>query len=176
MLGVLRHRPRPDAVRRDRPSGEGLFRRARPGGRVIARVGEGERMSASVDQSPQGSPALRLHRQLAAIWGTGPGLQRLAAVNHSIIGRRFMATAFVFFAIGGVLGMLTRVQLATPMAAFMDPETYNQVFTMHGSIMLFLFAIGMANRNSIIEPRTSCAAATRALLSSSGAKTRCGAR
>ena len=87
--------------------------------------------------------ALRLHRELAAIWATGPGLQRLAAVNHSVIGLRFIATAFVFFAIGGVLGMLTRVQLATPDAGFMDPETYNQVFTMHGSMMLFLFAIPM---------------------------------
>src|SRR5215472_4512961 len=87
--------------------------------------------------------ALQLHRQLAAIWATGPGWQRLAAVNHSVLGLRFMATAFVFFAIGGVLGMLTRVQLATPDAKFMDPETYNQVFTMHGSIMLFLFAVPM---------------------------------
>jgi cytochrome c oxidase subunit I+III len=87
--------------------------------------------------------ALRLHRELAAIWATGPGLQRLAAVNHSVIGLRFIATAFVFFAIGGVLGMLTRVQLATPDARFMDPETYNQVFTMHGSMLLFLFAIPM---------------------------------
>jgi len=98
-------------------------------------------MSASLDRPPQGSPALRLHRQLAAIWATGTGLQRLAAVNHSVIGLRFMATAFVFFGIGGVLGMLTRVQLATPKADFMAPETYNQVFTMHGSMMLFLFAI-----------------------------------
>src|SRR5215469_16711894 len=100
-------------------------------------------MSAFTDEPPQRSSALALHRQLAAIWGTGPGLQRLAAVNHSIIGLRFMATAFVFFAIGGVLGMLTRVQLATPEATFMAPETYNQVFTMHGSMMLFLFAIPM---------------------------------
>jgi len=100
-------------------------------------------MNAPIEQPPQGSPALRLHRQLAAIWATGPGWQRLAAVNHSIIGLRFMATAFAFFAIGGVLGMLTRVQLATPKAAFMDAETYNQVFTMHGSILLFLFAIPM---------------------------------
>ena len=73
----------------------------------------------------------------------GPGLQRLAAVNHSVIGLRMMVTSFVFFAIAGVLGMLTRVQLATPKADFMDPETYNQVFTMHGSMMLFLFAIPM---------------------------------
>ena len=87
--------------------------------------------------------ALRLHRQLSTIWATGPGLQRLAAVNHSVLGVRFMATAFVVFAIAGVLGMLTRVQLATPDAKFMDPETYNQVFTMHGSMMLFLFAIPM---------------------------------
>jgi cytochrome c oxidase subunit I+III len=100
-------------------------------------------MSAPVEQPPEGSPALRLHRELVAIWATGPGLQRLASVNHSVIGVRFMLTAFVFFAIGGVLGMLTRVQLATPDAAFMGPETYNQVFTMHGSIMLFLFAIPM---------------------------------
>jgi cytochrome c oxidase subunit I+III len=87
--------------------------------------------------------ALRLHRELAAIWATGRGVQRLAAVNHSVLGLRFMATAFVFFAVGGVLGMLTRVQLATPDSDFMDPETYNQVFTVHGSMMLFLFAIPM---------------------------------
>jgi cytochrome c oxidase subunit I+III len=100
-------------------------------------------MNTPIEASPQGITALRLHRQLASIWATGPGWQRLAAVNHSVIGLRFMATAFVFFAIGGVLGMLTRVQLATPGAAFMDSETYNQIFTMHGSILLFLFAIPM---------------------------------
>jgi cytochrome c oxidase subunit I+III len=100
-------------------------------------------MSEPVEQLSQGARALRLHRQLAAIWATGPGLQRLAAVNHSVIGMRMMVTSFTFFAIAGVLGMLTRVQLATPNAAFMDPETYNQVFTMHGSMMLFLFAIPM---------------------------------
>ncbi len=99
-------------------------------------------MSTSVAPQ-QASTALRLHRQLAAIWATGPGLQRLAAVNHSVIGMRMMITSFAFFAIAGVLGMLTRVQLATPNAAFMDAETYNQVFTMHGSMMLFLFAIPM---------------------------------
>jgi len=100
-------------------------------------------MSGAANRPHGGGPALRLHKELTAIWGTGPGLRRLASVNHSILGVRFMATAFVFFAIGGVLGMLTRVQLATPQAAFMSPETYNQVFTMHGSIMLFLFAVPM---------------------------------
>ena len=100
-------------------------------------------MSGTFEQPAQPSTALRLHRQLVKIWATGPGLQRLAAVNHSVIGMRMMITSFFFFAVAGVLGMLTRVQLATPNAAFMDAETYNQVFTMHGSMMLFLFAIPM---------------------------------
>ena len=100
-------------------------------------------MNTSIEDSPNRGTAIGLHRQLAQIWATGPGLQRLAAVNHTVIGIRFMATAFVFFAIGGVLGMLARVQLATPQATFMDTETYNQVFTMHGSMLLFLFAIPM---------------------------------
>ncbi len=100
-------------------------------------------MSGVADHPTSSCLALSLHKQLAEIWGTGPGLRRLASVNHTVLGLRFMVTAFVFFAIGGVLGMLTRVQLATPNAAFMSPETYNQVFTMHGSIMLFLFAVPM---------------------------------
>ena len=92
---------------------------------------------------PQPTTALRLHRQLTAIWATGPGWQRLASVNHSVIGMRMMVTSFAFFLIAGILGMLIRVQLATPESAFMGAETYNQVFTMHGSMMMFLFAIPM---------------------------------
>lgn len=88
--------------------------------------------------------ALRLHRQMDAIWRTGPGWRgALRSVNHSDMGRRFIVAAFVFFAIGGVLAMLIRAQLATPHSAFVGPEVYNQIFTMHGSIMMFLFAIPM---------------------------------
>ena len=111
-------------------------------------------MSVPVEPPSQGMNALRLHRQLAAIWATGPGVQRLASVNHTVIGMRMMITSFVFFAIGGILGMLTRVQLASPHAAFMDAETYNQVFTMHGSMMLFLFAIPMVESFAVyITPK-----------------------
>ena len=87
-----------------------------------------------------GSP-IRLHRQLNAIWGSGRGLQRLSAVNHTIVGIRFMVTALVFFAIGGILAMLIRTQLASTNSAFLDAAQYAQVFTMHGVIMMFLFAI-----------------------------------
>ena len=84
---------------------------------------------------------IRLHKQLDRIWRTPPGWGRLSAVNHTIIGRRFIITAFVYFGIGGILAMLIRAQLATPRSAFVGPEIYNQIFTMHGTIMMFLFAI-----------------------------------
>jgi cytochrome c oxidase subunit I+III len=93
------------------------------------------------DRAITPTSSLSLHRQLEQIWKTGSGLRRLAAVNHNVIGRRFMVTALVFFAIGGFLGMLIRTQLATSNGAFMDPGQYAQVFTMHGTIMMFLFAI-----------------------------------
>ncbi|MGN5375593.1 cytochrome c oxidase subunit I [Sphingomonas hankookensis] len=88
--------------------------------------------------------ALTLHRELTAIWRTEPGLRgQLRSVNHTDMGRRFILGAFFFFAVGGVLAMLIRAQLATPHSAFVGPAVYNQLFTMHGSIMMFLFAIPM---------------------------------
>jgi len=88
--------------------------------------------------------ALSRHRALTAIWGSPRGWRgTVSSVNHSDIGRRFILAAFAFFAIGGVLAMLIRAQLATPGSAFVGPEIYNQLFTMHGSIMMFLFAIPM---------------------------------
>lgn len=87
---------------------------------------------------------LHRHRALTAIWGTPKGWRgTISSVNHSDIGRRFILAAFAFFAIGGVLAMLIRAQLATPDSAFVGPAIYNQLFTMHGSIMMFLFAIPM---------------------------------
>ncbi len=91
----------------------------------------------------QDSAAVRLHHELDAIWKTGPRLQGLASVNHTIYGRRFLIASFIFFTIGGGLAMLIRAQLATPHSAFVGPEIYNQLFTMHGTVMMFLFAIPM---------------------------------
>ncbi|MBO1078912.1 cytochrome c oxidase subunit I [Roseomonas haemaphysalidis] len=82
-------------------------------------------------------------RELERIWSTPPGWGRLAAVNHTVLGRRFIVTAFLFFAIGGALAMLIRAQLASPGSAFVGPDVYNQIFTMHGTVMMFLFAIPM---------------------------------
>ncbi len=86
--------------------------------------------------------ALRLHKALARIWAPEPGWRGwLTTNNNNDIGRLFLAVATGFFVIGGILAMLIRAQLATPGSAFMGPEAYNQVFTMHGTVMMFLFAI-----------------------------------
>ena len=84
---------------------------------------------------------LALHKTLERIWSSGSGVQRLSAVNHTVIGKRFIVTSLVFFAIGGVLAMLVRTQLATPASAFVHADIYNQIFTLHGTVMMFLFAI-----------------------------------
>jgi cytochrome c oxidase subunit I+III len=86
--------------------------------------------------------ALRRHREMSRIWASDPGWRRwFTTVNHSDIGRMFLTLAVVYFFIGGILAMLIRAQLASPRSPFMGPEIYNQIFTMHGTIMMFLFAI-----------------------------------
>jgi cytochrome c oxidase subunit I+III len=64
-------------------------------------------------------------------------------VNHTTIGLRFMVTALVFFLIAGLLAMLMRAQLALPEPALHGGQAYNQAFTMHGTMMMFLFAVPM---------------------------------
>ncbi|MDP3527391.1 MAG: cbb3-type cytochrome c oxidase subunit I, partial [Hoeflea sp.] len=88
--------------------------------------------------TPAKPDPVALHKALSEAWGTKPGLGQLAAVNHTSIGKRFMVTAAVFFVIGGLLAMLIRTQLATSRSPFMEEGTYAQVFTMHGTIMMFL--------------------------------------
>ena len=100
-----------------------------------------ERPDETTRATSPASRALALHRALEEIWRTPPGWGRLGAVNHTIVGRRFIVTALAFFAVGGLLSMLIRTQLAQPESVFMGPGTYNQVVTMHGTVMMFLFAI-----------------------------------
>ncbi|MDQ7733022.1 cytochrome c oxidase subunit I [Halomonas sp. SpR1] len=85
----------------------------------------------------------QLHSDLHEIWGNPRGLKALTIVNHTTLGLRFMVTGMVFFLVGGLLAMLVRTQLALPDQDFMSPDIYNQVTTMHGTVMMFLFAIPM---------------------------------
>src|SRR3954464_6666441 len=65
----------------------------------------------------------------------------LFTTNHKDIGLRFIVTAFFFFLLAGVLALLMRIQLAVPRNSFLGPDRYNQLVTVHGTTMMFLFAV-----------------------------------
>ncbi|MCA1582257.1 MAG: cytochrome c oxidase subunit I [Acidobacteria bacterium] len=65
----------------------------------------------------------------------------LKSVDHKVIGKRYVITALVFFVLGGIEAMTMRLQLAKPENSLLGPDLYNQVFTMHGTTMMFLFAV-----------------------------------
>jgi cytochrome c oxidase subunit I+III len=76
------------------------------------------------------------------IWTQPTGLiGLLRTVDNIPIATRYMATGFAFFVLGGILALLMRIQLGRPENTFLDAETYNQIFTMHGTTMMFLFVI-----------------------------------
>jgi len=91
--------------------------------------------------SQQPATPVGRHKLLHRDFRTPGGIGFLTSVNHSTVGLRFIVTGLAFFVIGGILAMLIRAQLATSGNTFMEHETYNQVFTMHGTVMMFLFAI-----------------------------------
>src|SRR6266516_2527543 len=66
--------------------------------------------------------------------------QLLRTTDHKLIGKMYLVTSFVFFMVGGVMALLMRTELARPGMQFLSPEQYNQLFTMHGTIMLLFFA------------------------------------
>ncbi len=76
---------------------------------------------------------------------SAPGLVGwVTTTDAKKVGILYMVTAFMFFLVGGALALLMRYELARPGLDVLDEQTYNQLFTMHGSIMMFLFAVPMA--------------------------------
>jgi cytochrome c oxidase subunit 1 len=67
----------------------------------------------------------------------------LTTTDHKKIGVLYITTAFFFFLVGGVYAMLIRAELAVPGIQFIDPATYNQLFTIHGTTMIFFFVMPM---------------------------------
>src|SRR3982750_1562058 len=79
---------------------------------------------------------------LEATWRDSPGLWgTLCPIAHKTIGKRYLVTAFGFFVAAGVLAALMRLQLARPESTLIGPDLYNQLFTTHGTAMMFLFAV-----------------------------------
>ena len=67
-------------------------------------------------------------------------LKMLRTTDHKDIGRMYLVTSFLFFFAGGIMALLMRAELARPGMQFLSNEQFNQLFTMHGTIMLLLFA------------------------------------
>jgi len=85
---------------------------------------------------------VELNERLTRTWSREPGLWGwITTVDHKEIGRRYIWTAMTFMVLGGVLAGLMRAQLARPESGLISADRYNQIFTMHGTTMMFLFAV-----------------------------------
>src|SRR3954451_4137676 len=83
-----------------------------------------------------------LHARPTGRWRGGALLiDLLSSVDHRVVGRRYILTAFFFLCLGGLSAVAMRLQLARPEAKLLGPDLYNQLFTMHGTTMMFLFAV-----------------------------------
>ena len=83
-----------------------------------------------------------LEQRLALTWRQPPGLIGwLSSVDHKDIGRRYIITALCFLALAGVLAVMIRLQLSKPDNDLIGAARYNEIFTMHGTTMMFLFAV-----------------------------------
>jgi cytochrome c oxidase subunit I+III len=105
-------------------------------------------------EAPDAVDADRKHREAQAerllkAWATPKGWRYWSAVNNSEVGVWYTATAFFFMLYAGVLALLVRIQLAVPENDFLAAETYNQAFTLHGTVMMFLFAVPLFEAFSI---------------------------
>jgi len=99
-------------------------------------------MTGEAEKLPSSLP--RPHGELQALeqaWKAPTGWRLFSAVNNSQVGLFYIAVSLLFFVLAGVLGLMMRAQLALPDSALMSAQTYNQVFTMHGTVMMFLFAV-----------------------------------
>jgi len=104
-----------------------------------------EKAKAPPIDVPRDGPDLTgapLQAKLAKTWGNPPGIIGwLASVDHKDIGRRYIVTALAFLALGGVLALIMRLQLSKPDNDLVGAARYNEIFTMHGTTMMFLFAV-----------------------------------
>ncbi len=113
-------------------------------------------MSAEIrDPDPlRHAPPLEVQRaqeqRLAKAWKNPTGWRYWSAVNNQDVGLWYVTAAFCFFLFGGVLALLMRIQLAFPDNEFLSADKYNQLFTLHGSVMMFLFAVPIFEAFSIM--------------------------
>ncbi|MGD8867598.1 MAG: cytochrome c oxidase subunit I [Gemmatimonadales bacterium] len=107
---------------------------------MVERKGTKEKKS---DRESEGhGSAVDLYRDPRGFWHTV--WSWITTVDHKRIGVMYATAAMLFMVIGGIEALLIRVQLAVPDNDFLSAETYNQLFTMHGTTMIFLVAMPLA--------------------------------
>ncbi|MBO9353532.1 cytochrome ubiquinol oxidase subunit I [Bordetella petrii] len=79
--------------------------------------------------------------QLERLWRRPTGWRAITVVNNNYVGLLYIGTAMLFFLLAGILALLMRTQLAVPDNDLIGHALYNQLFTMHGTVMMFLFAV-----------------------------------
>ncbi|WP_029030741.1 cytochrome c oxidase subunit I [Salinarimonas rosea] len=89
-------------------------------------------------------------RRLAKAWETPTGWRYWSAVNNTEVGLWYTVCAFLFFLFAGVLALIMRAQLAVPDNDLVTADQYNQLFTLHGSAMMFLFGVPSFEAFSIL--------------------------
>ncbi|MGR3782247.1 MAG: cytochrome c oxidase subunit I [Albimonas sp.] len=101
------------------------------------------RAAAPAHPDCQDDPALRAAQEarLREVWAAPPGWRYWTAVNNTEVGRWYTASAIFFMLFAGALALIVRAQLAVPENDLVSPEFYNQAFTLHGTAMMFLFAV-----------------------------------
>src|SRR5688572_18492414 len=108
-------------------------------------------MADTASNYPNALPRPRREREdLATVWAVPKSWRIVTAVNNTVIGYFYVGTAMLFFLLAGILALLMRLQLAVPSNTFLKQETYNQIFTMHGTVMMFLFAVPVVEAMGIL--------------------------
>lgn len=102
--------------------------------------------------SPDAAPApAATAEQLEHVWADPPGwLGKLSAIQNDTIGIRILMAAFFFFVLGGFDSIMIRLQLSRPENTFLDADTYNQFFSMHGSVTMYLVIFPMLEGFTIL--------------------------
>lgn len=89
-------------------------------------------------------------KRLGKAWKCPEGIRYFSEVNNSEVGLWYTVTSLGFFFFAGILALIIRLQLAFPDNNLLTADQYNQVFTMHGTVMMFLFAIPIFEAISIL--------------------------
>src|ERR1044071_5364915 len=101
--------------------------------------------TSSTTETTERSPLLQRPTPHIIAGAVAPERERwtswLTTTDHKKIGIMYLYTCLVFFVLGGVEALLIRIQLGAPENTFVTPEIYNQLFTMHGTTMIFLVIV-----------------------------------